>query len=153
MTHLVVPSPVGCLRIEAEGGAIIAVTPTDEAPSRSDDRLLNACAAKLQAYFAGRLTNFSVPLAPRGTPFQQTVWRELGRIPYGGTTTYGAIARAVGKPKAARAVGQAVHRNPVAILIPCHRVIGANGFVSGYAWGPGMKARLLALEAAHRPNG
>ena len=139
---------MGPLLVTAEDGAVTALHPTDAPPQPPDDPVLRDCERELQAYFAGALRRFTVPLRPGGTPFRQAVWQAITTIPYGVTVTYGDVARAIGKPGAARAVGQAIHRNPVCILIPCHRVIGAHGFVSGYAWGPEVKARLLALEKA-----
>jgi len=103
----------------------------------------------LSDYFSGRETSFSLPLDLQGTPFQKAVWKELLRIPYGKTRTYGEIAQRIGKPKAARAVGMACHRNPVGILVPCHRVIGANGELTGYAGGLKTKQTLLELEQRH----
>lgn len=101
---------------------------------------------ELDAYFAGRLTRFTAPLAPQGAPFQETVWRALLDIPFGHTTTYGALAARLGNPKASRAVGAAVGRNPISIAIPCHRVVGAAGQLTGYAGGLDRKRALLALE-------
>jgi methylated-DNA-[protein]-cysteine S-methyltransferase len=104
---------------------------------------------QLRGYFAGERCEFSVPLAPSGTPFQLAVWAELTRIPYGTTTSYGAIARALGKSGAAsRAVGAANGQNPIAVIIPCHRVIGADGGLTGYGGGLGRKQWLLRLEGA-----
>ena len=110
-----------------------------------------AAADQLQAYFAGRLRNFSVPLDLRGTPFQRQVWEQLGYIPYGETRSYRQIAQALGRPNAARPAGQAIGSNPVAIIVPCHRVIGANGRLTGYGGGLHRKQALLKLEASHRP--
>ena len=108
-----------------------------------------ATAGQLAEYFAGARKDFSVPLAPRGTPFQLAVWAELTRIPYGSTTSYGAVAAALGKsPVASRAVGLANGRNPVSIIIPCHRVIGADGSLTGYGWGVDRKEWLLRHEGA-----
>jgi methylated-DNA-[protein]-cysteine S-methyltransferase len=101
---------------------------------------------QLDAYFAGRLRVFELPLAPQGTEFQRTVWDALLRIPYGETTSYGALARSLGKPEASRAVGLANGRNPIPIVIPCHRVIGSGGSLTGYGGGLDLKRRLLALE-------
>ena len=101
-------------------------------------------------YLAGKLTAFSLPLAPRGTPFMRSVWDALCAIPYGKTASYSDIAAAVGNPKAVRAVGLANNRNPIPIIIPCHRVIGKNGSLTGYAGGLDLKWRLLENEAAHR---
>ncbi|MBQ5703191.1 MAG: methylated-DNA--[Peptococcaceae bacterium] len=103
---------------------------------------------QLEEYFAGLRAAFSLPLAPEGTDFQKAVWRELENIPYGETRTYGQIARALGNPKTSRAVGMANHKNPVAIMIPCHRVIGADGSLTGYAGGLDIKETLLRLEGA-----
>lgn len=99
----------------------------------------------LDGYFSGMNPGFLPPLNPQGTPFQQKVWRELLNIPYGTTVSYGEIARRIGC-RSAQAIGQAVHRNPIAIIIPCHRVIGADGSLTGYASGLDMKRRLLQLE-------
>ncbi len=104
---------------------------------------------QLAEYFQGRRRSFDLPLEVRGTPFQQRVWKALRRIPYGETRSYGEIARQVGSPRAARAVGMANHANPVAIVIPCHRVIAAGGALGGYACGIEFKRRLLDLEAAN----
>lgn len=104
-------------------------------------------ARQLEAYFAGELRDFDLELAPTGTPFQLQVWEALRAIPYGQTASYGEIARAVGQPGAARAVGGANNRNPIAIVVPCHRVIGSGGSLTGYGGGLGRKRRLLALEA------
>lgn len=113
---------------------------------RRDDGVWRTAVAQLTAYFAGELTQFALPLAPQGTPFQQEVWAYLQTIPYGRTTTYGAIAEALGKPNASRAVGAANGRNPIAIIIPCHRVIGSDGKLTGYAGGLKIKEALLGLE-------
>lgn len=102
--------------------------------------------AEFDAYFAGRLQRFSLPLAARGTAFQQAVWQALCDIPYGETRSYSDIARAIGKPEAVRAVGAANGRNPLSIIVPCHRVIGQNGSLTGYAGGLEIKKVLLALE-------
>ncbi len=109
----------------------------------------NAAAARqLDEYLCGNRQNFDLPLAPKGTLFQRSVWDQLVEIPYGETRSYGEIARALGKMGAARAVGMANNRNPIPIIIPCHRVIGANGSLTGYAGGLDVKAQLLALEGA-----
>lgn len=115
-------------------------------PEERACRLLWQAAAELGEYFAGRRRNFTLPLAPRGTEFQLRVWSELRRIPCGETRTYGEIARAIGQPRACRAVGMANNRNPIAILIPCHRVIGRDGSLTGYAAGLSVKRQLLELE-------
>lgn len=102
---------------------------------------------QLAEYFAGKRQSFELPLEPEGTPFQRDVWRELEAIPHGATLTYSELAQRVGRPKAARAVGAAVGRNPLSILIPCHRVVGQNGSLTGYAGGLDRKSALLELEA------
>lgn len=109
--------------------------------------LLRAAREALQDYFAGERRDFDLPLAPAGTDFQRAVWEALKAIPYGGTRTYGEIAAAVGRPKAVRAVGQANHVNPLPIFIPCHRVVGKGGALTGYAGGLDLKRALLALES------
>ena len=111
------------------------------------DKLVEA-ARELDAYFQGRRRTFAVPLAPAGTPFQQRVWAELREIPFGATASYGEIAARIGNPRACRAVGMANHRNPIAILIPCHRVVGRSGSLVGYAGGLDIKRALLELEGA-----
>jgi methylated-DNA-[protein]-cysteine S-methyltransferase len=118
-------------------------------PSRSEDPAAFASVVRqLDEYFAGARTAFDLPLAPRGTPFQRRVWEELARIPFGATVTYGELAARVGHPGAARAVGAAVARNPISIVVPCHRVVGADGTLTGYAGGVARKAYLLAHEVA-----
>ena len=102
---------------------------------------------QLAAYFSGEPVDFDLPLDARGTPFQRRVWQALTEIPYGGTTTYGEIARRLGRPRAARAVGGANNRNPLPVVVPCHRVIGAGGSLTGYAGGLRIKRFLLDLEA------
>ena len=104
----------------------------------------------MDLYFAGRLREFQLELQPAGTPFQLAVWTELRQIPYGHTTSYGELARRLGSPRASRAVGLANGANPIAIIVPCHRVIGANGKLTGFGGGLDVKARLLALERGER---
>jgi methylated-DNA-[protein]-cysteine S-methyltransferase len=111
--------------------------------------VLRQAAAQLEAYFAGRREHFEVPLdLSHGTDFQQAVWHALLRIPRGGTTSYGQLGAAIGKPAAMRAVGAAVGRNPISVVVPCHRVLGADGSLTGYAGGLERKSRLLQLEGA-----
>lgn len=107
---------------------------------------------QLQAYFRGALREFTLPLDLRGTAFQLRCWEALRRIPYGRTCSYAELAQQVGSPRAFRAVGQANHNNPVAIVVPCHRVIGANGTLTGYGGGLGVKQALLRLEAGELPD-
>jgi methylated-DNA-[protein]-cysteine S-methyltransferase len=108
---------------------------------------LDAAATQLREYLAGERTAFDLPLRPHGNPFEQLVWAELARIPYGETTSYGEIARRIGHPGSARAVGRANGRNPIAIVLPCHRVIGSDGSLTGYGGGLDLKRALLTLEA------
>ncbi|MDX7856878.1 methylated-DNA--[protein]-cysteine S-methyltransferase [Aeromonas caviae] len=117
---------------------------------QQDGEALAPFLAEFRDYFAGRLQRFTLPLAPRGTTFQQAVWQALCDIPYGETRSYGDIARAIGKPNAVRAVGAANGRNPLSIIIPCHRVIGQNGSLTGYAGGLPIKQALLTLERDSR---
>lgn len=112
--------------------------------------LFREAARQLAAYFAGERKEFSLPVKPAGTPFQLAVWRELCRIPYGQTISYGELARRIGQPTASRAVGLANGANPIPIVIPCHRVIGANGKLTGFGGGIDVKEKLLALERGER---
>jgi methylated-DNA-[protein]-cysteine S-methyltransferase len=121
--------------------------PAQPESSWKEDRVpLTETIRQLQAYFAGELENFNLPLAPEGTPFQLEVWRRLCDIPYGETISYGELAGRIGNPKASRAVGLANGSNPIPIVIPCHRVIGSNGKLTGYGGGLPIKEKLLALE-------
>lgn len=135
-----------------ENDALVAVRwnvdlPRDSVPlALPTTPLLRQAAAELAAYFAGDLREFTVPLAPKGTPFQQKVWAALREIPYGETRSYKEIAAMVGNEKACRAVGMANNRNPLPIFIPCHRVVGADGELVGYAGGLDVKTFLLELE-------
>jgi O-6-methylguanine DNA methyltransferase len=121
--------------------------PEIDAPVRADDPLLAETARQLRDYFAGASAEFDVPLDLHGSDFQRAVWRALLRIPSGATCSYGAIARGLGLPSASRAVGAAVGRNPVSIIVPCHRVVGSAGALTGYAGGLDRKASLLRIEA------
>lgn len=141
-------TPVGKLCIGEEAGAITRVTWNGIPPDAimKETELIRTCKKELDEFFAGERKAFDLPLAPAGTVFQKKVWDALLQIPYGETRTYGEIAAAVENPKGFRAVGMANHNNPIAILIPCHRVIGANGKLTGYAAGIERKEWLLALE-------
>ena len=149
---LQIPSPLGILTLCASEDGLFRVDFEERSPAVSvsvSDRaewILTQASRELAEYFAGKRREFSVPLHPGGTPFQQKVWAALCRIPYGETRTYGEIARQIGAPKAARAVGMANHRNPLPLFIPCHRVVGASGELTGYAGGLDHKRFLLALE-------
>lgn len=127
-------------RIATEGDAVIAIEQGKE--ENSDHKAYK----QLAEYLAGKRKQFDLKLAPKGTPFQQKVWKELQKIPYGKTKTYQELATAIGKPKAARAVGMALNRNPLPFIIPCHRVVGKNGSLTGFSWGLKMKKWLLELE-------
>jgi methylated-DNA-[protein]-cysteine S-methyltransferase len=124
-----------------------AATAAPDGPSPEATAALDAAAAQLREYLAGERTDFDLRLLPHGNEFEQAVWAELLRIPYGETTSYGEIARRIGHPGAARAVGRANGRNPIAIVVPCHRVIGSDGSLTGYGGGLDLKRALLTLEA------
>lgn len=149
-------TPIGTVLLTSDGAALTGILLGAERPGpdaarngrRDDDAVPFAAArAQLAAYFRGERTEFDLPLAPDGTPFQQRVWAELRKIPYGATLSYGELARRVGRPNGARAVGLANGRNPLPIVIPCHRVIGADGSLVGYGGGLDRKRALLELEA------
>jgi methylated-DNA-[protein]-cysteine S-methyltransferase len=154
MTHhtAYLNSPIGTLAITGSDDGIRAITFLDEPPTTSPETPgdlpdpVKDCLAQLAEYFAGTRTAFDVKLDMHGTDFQQRVWRELLTIPFGSTTTYGKIAQALGDPKTVRAVGAANGQNPIAIIVPCHRVIGASGDLVGYAGGLWRKRWLLAHE-------
>jgi methylated-DNA-[protein]-cysteine S-methyltransferase len=124
-----------------------AAAPATDGAAPSAGEALDTAAAQLREYFAGERSAFDLPLRARGNAFEQLVWAELARIPYGETASYAEIARRIGRPGAARAVGRANARNPIAIVVPCHRVIGSDGSLTGYAGGLDRKRALLALEA------
>ena len=144
-------SPLGTLQIEAESGAITAIEFVEGEPTTTGDPLLRRAVTQLDEYFRGERDRFELPLAPKGTDFQRRVWRELETIPLGTTLSYGELAGRVGDPKASRAVGAANGRNPIAIVVPCHRVIGADGSLTGYAGGLARKEALLRLEGSIEP--
>jgi methylated-DNA-[protein]-cysteine S-methyltransferase len=141
-------TPIGPLRLSAEGDRLSRMEFAASADARSSEPVLLGAEAQLRAYFAGELRRFDLPLAPRGTAFQLSVWDALLEIPYGATTTYSELAAMIGRPSACRAVGAANGRNPLAVIVPCHRVIGAAGALTGYGGGLERKRMLLALEAA-----
>lgn len=152
MAEYVCPSPVGPLLLREENGALTALRflPTLHRDAATlalpATPLLRQASSELREYFEGRRKTFTVPLAPKGTPFQQQVWAALQTIPYGETRAYGQIAAQIGNPRACRAVGMANNRNPIAIMIPCHRVVGKDGALVGYAGGLDIKTYLLNLE-------
>lgn len=144
------PSPIGDIRIAEEGGSITHLYFEGEAADPSlaveETPLIRQAMAQLKRYFCGELKTFDLPLAPKGTPYMQAVWQQLCTVPYGATATYKDIAQRVGNPKGCRSVGQANNRNPIPIIIPCHRVIGSDGKLVGYGGGLDIKVKLLALE-------
>ena len=147
MTETTFMSPLGPIRLRAHDGALTELRFGGAAAAEepSDPVLAEAC-TQLAAYFAGERTSFELPLEPAGTPFDRRVWAAVAAVPHGRTATYGELAAQLGAPGSARAVGAANGRNPIAIVIPCHRVIGARGALTGYAYGVERKAALLALE-------
>ncbi|MFB7929778.1 methylated-DNA--[protein]-cysteine S-methyltransferase [Streptomyces sp. NPDC056039] len=152
--HTVTDSPYGPLTLVADDGVLCGLYMTDQRhrpPEETfgprDDTLFAEAEEQLEAYFAGDLKDFTVELRLTGTPFQRTVWEQLSRIPYGETRTYGQLAATLGTPTASRAVGLANGRNPIGIIVPCHRVVGANGSLTGYGGGLDRKRRLLEFES------
>ena len=148
-----IESPVGPLLLAADDAGLRQILFANgrhparpESSWKRDPAPLQETIRQLHAYFAGELEQFDLPLAPEGTPFQLEVWRRLCHIPYGETISYGELARRIGNPKASRAVGLANGSNPIPIVIPCHRVIGSNGKLTGYGGGLPIKEKLLALE-------
>ncbi len=156
LTHCVIDSPVGTLTLVANDGALAGLymdnqrhRPPDEVFGERracDEAPFDAVRAQLAEYFAGERTEFDLPLAMAGTDFQRTVWAELRRIPFGETISYGQLADRIGKPSASRAVGLANGRNPIGIIVPCHRVVGSNGDLTGYGGGIERKRALIAFE-------
>lgn len=152
-THTVIDSPVGDLTLVAHDGVLAGLYMTGQR-HRPDALTFGApdpapfavAVAQLRAYFRGERTTFDLPLALHGTPFQLRVWAALREIPYGETVTYGQLADRIGRPTAARAVGLANGRNPIGIIVPCHRVVGSSGALTGYGGGLPRKRRLLSLE-------
>lgn len=152
------PSPVGALTLVASDAGLVAILWEDDDPARvrlterekrADHPMLAQTAQQLAAYFAGSLQQFTVPLDFRGTDFQKQVWAALCAIPFGETRSYGDVARAIGHPTASRAVGAANGRNPISIIAPCHRVVGTNGALTGFAGGVEVKRWLLDFEQRH----
>ncbi|MGC3873424.1 methylated-DNA--[protein]-cysteine S-methyltransferase [Halomonas sp. GXIMD04776] len=143
-------SPLGFLQIKATEAGITHIDFVDECfePVKPHP-LIDDCKTQLEEYFQGRRQTFDVPLAPQGTEFQQRVWRQLRAIAFGETCSYAAISRKIGSPKSHRAVGAANGRNPLSIIVPCHRVIGSNGQLTGYAGGLERKKWLLQHEQSH----
>ncbi|MFG3027439.1 methylated-DNA--[protein]-cysteine S-methyltransferase [Streptomyces sp. NPDC048253] len=157
--HTIVDSPYGPLTLVADDGVLCGLymteqrhRPPEENFGPRDDTLFGDAEEQLEAYFAGELKEFSLELRLHGTPFQRSVWDGLRKIPYGETRTYGELAEALGNPTASRAVGLANGRNPIGIIVPCHRVIGAGGGLTGYGGGLDRKRRLLDFEGGTAPG-
>lgn len=149
MDLLTLTTPFGPMALAGEGAFVTRLYLPNEAPPSilcHETPVLAEARAQLLAYLSGERRAFSLPLRPAGTPFQLAVWEALKAIPWGELRTYGQIAAAIGRPKAVRAVGQANHRNPIPIFIPCHRVVGAGGKLTGYGGGLDLKEKLLDLE-------
>jgi methylated-DNA-[protein]-cysteine S-methyltransferase len=150
-----IASPVGDLQLTGDGCSLdsLHLSDTSRPPlalngHQRDDDAFTEARTQLAEYFDGERTTFDLSLTPTGTPFQLRVWKALRKIPYAATASYGEVAAAIGSPSASRAVGLANGRNPIAIVIPCHRVIGADGSLTGYGGGLDRKRRLLELEAS-----
>jgi methylated-DNA-[protein]-cysteine S-methyltransferase len=164
MNYRHLESPIGRLRLESNGTELVRIafaeelsqgdpssdttTSSGEKDSGGNDPVLTAAVTQLEDYFAGRRSHFELPLAPGGTDFQRAVWQALEGIPYGELRSYRDIATAIGRPNAVRAVGAANGRNPLPIVVPCHRVIGSDGSLTGFAGGLDVKKKLLQLEGS-----
>ena len=157
ITAILYSSPLGVLTLESDGTNLTAILfPGEKSRTKGPVELLDSCQGnnsvfqhtchQLDLCFAGNLKEFNLPLAPAGTAFQKTIWAKLRKIPYGQTTTYGELAKMIGSPTACRAVGAANGRNPLPIVIPCHRVVGSTDKLTGYAGGMAIKETLLKLE-------
>jgi methylated-DNA-[protein]-cysteine S-methyltransferase len=153
-------TPLGRVLLVAEGGHLVGLafdgctrTPGIRGRAAGSDELLSAVSEQLDEYFQGVRTRFELPVRLVGTPFQIAVWSALLDVPYGRTSTYGQVAERIGRPRAARAVGAANGQNPISIVVPCHRLIGAEGGLTGYGWGLDRKRSLLELEGADPGRG
>lgn len=151
LTYFVYPTPMGRITLASNGSAITQLVfgAAELEGKETPTALTNEAANQVQEYLAGKRTSFDLPLEPAGTPFQLQVWEALQAIPYGQTRTYQEVAASIGNAKAMRAVGGANNKNPLPLIIPCHRVIGANGDLVGYAYGLPIKRFLLDLEQEH----
>ena len=143
-------TPLGTLQIEATERGLCGIwfpsRSINQGPTPGKNRVISLAKQELNAYFAGDLTTFSVPLDWQGTRFQESVWQALLAVPYGKTVTYGDVARAIGRPRSSRPVGGAVGKNPLPIIVPCHRVVGSDRSLTGFTGGLDIKIRLLELE-------
>jgi len=148
MTTAVIQSPLGHIKIQEENNSITRIEFCTEELQSAENDLLKKVEDEIQAYFKGKKKSFSFEISPQGTKFQKEVWQELLRIPYGETISYLELANRLGDPKSIRAAASANGRNPIAIVVPCHRVIGTDGSMTGYAGGLERKRALLTLEGA-----
>lgn len=150
-TYFIYRTPMGRVSIASDGSALthFAFGPVPFEGQQHATELTNRASSEVLEYLAGKRTAFDVPLNASGSAFQRAVWKEISRIPYGQTRTYAEIAQRLGKPGALQAVGQACGRNPLPLFVPCHRVVGSNGKLGGYAFGPAIKKFLIELEAKH----
>ncbi len=158
-----ISSPIGPITLIANDSALVCLTWGQDlaeisedlrsATETKDNPILSRAQVQLKEYFSGKRFSFDIPLEPKGTEFQKQVWQQLLQIPYGQHISYGEQAKRVGRPKAARAVGGANGKNPIGIIIPCHRVIGVSGHLTGFAGGLNIKTQLLALEGNQLSNG
>ncbi len=149
MPYCIIPTPIKPVRIDEAEGAIVAVNFVEDELCPPETPLLQETVRQLNAYFDGTLTEFDLPIRLEGTAFRMKCWQALQTIPCGETISYGEQARRIGNPKAVRAVGGANHHNPISIIVPCHRVIGADGTLTGYGGGIEIKAWLLEHERKH----
>lgn len=146
-------SPVGLIEIQATETYITRIEFTDYAKTvDKSNKMIDTCVQQLEEYFFNKRTSFDLPIEFSGTEFQKKVWNELCKIPYGETATYKQIAKNIGNEKAVRAVGTAIGKNPIAIVVPCHRVIGSDGSMTGYAYGVDIKVKLLEKESNFLQN-
>ena len=146
-------SPIGYIRIKADDTSIFYLDFSEENQNKNQDQYpehIQLCVSQLDEYFAGKRKNFNISCLLKGTEFQKKVWAELEKIPYGETVSYKDIAKGIGNEKAVRAVGTTNGKNPISIIVPCHRVVGTNGKLTGYAWGVWRKEWLLEHEKKHK---
>jgi methylated-DNA-[protein]-cysteine S-methyltransferase len=143
------PTTLGRLTLEGDDRSLTRVGFGEPRSPQGDAAAVAAAAIQLEQYFAGARAEFELDLQPEGSPFERAVWQAVSEVPYGKTATYAGIARRIGRPGASRAVGRANARNPLAVIVPCHRIVGSDGSLTGYAGGIEMKRALLDLELAH----
>lgn len=141
-----IDSPIGRLLLKSDGWSVTGIEIARGATKKNRDRVLLQCEKELGEYFSGKRTNFSVPVEPQGTLFQKAVWAEMGKVGFGSTTTYAEIAKKIHRPKAVRAVGAACGKNPILLMVPCHRVTASGGGLGGFSAGTTKKKLLLSHE-------